>query len=213
MPAAAAGLPLSTLRTTTPMGAGGLGQGGAFECRVDVTGFDRGGRGDLGWRTDERLHVALPAAAQQPDVHRVADAQQADRIAHVRRHLTGARLIETITSPTANPACSAAEPSRTCVTSAPSAPLRPSACAMSGVTGEVFEPEQPAFDRAELHQLVGDAADHVDRDREADADVAAGAGQESGGSPTSSPRRFTSAPPELPGLMAASVWMKSSSPS
>ena len=28
--------------------------------------------------------------------------------------------------------------------------------------------------------------------------------------PTSSPRRFTSAPPELPGLMEASVWMKSS---
>ena len=28
--------------------------------------------------------------------------------------------------------------------------------------------------------------------------------------PTSSPRVFTSAPPELPGLMAASVWMKSS---
>ncbi|MNT39669.1 hypothetical protein D3C72_1759370 [compost metagenome] len=26
--------------------------------------------------------------------------------------------------------------------------------------------------------------------------------------PTSSPFRFTSAPPELPGLMAASVWMK-----
>ncbi len=31
--------------------------------------------------------------------------------------------------------------------------------------------------------------------------------------PTSSPRRFTSAPPELPGLMEASVWMKSSYPS
>ena len=28
--------------------------------------------------------------------------------------------------------------------------------------------------------------------------------------PTSSPRVLTSAPPELPGLMAASVWMKSS---
>ena len=26
--------------------------------------------------------------------------------------------------------------------------------------------------------------------------------------PTSSPRRFTSAPPELPGLIEASVWMK-----
>ena len=30
--------------------------------------------------------------------------------------------------------------------------------------------------------------------------------------PISSPRKFTSAPPELPGLMAASVWMKSSYP-
>jgi hypothetical protein len=28
--------------------------------------------------------------------------------------------------------------------------------------------------------------------------------------PTSSPRRLTSAPPELPGLIEASVWMKSS---
>ena len=27
--------------------------------------------------------------------------------------------------------------------------------------------------------------------------------------PISSPREFTSGPPELPGLMAASVWMKS----
>ena len=31
--------------------------------------------------------------------------------------------------------------------------------------------------------------------------------------PTSSPCMFTSAPPELPGLIEASVWMKSSSPS
>ena len=31
--------------------------------------------------------------------------------------------------------------------------------------------------------------------------------------PTRSPRRLTSAPPELPGLMEASVWMKSSKPS
>ena len=31
--------------------------------------------------------------------------------------------------------------------------------------------------------------------------------------PTSSPRRLTSAPPELPGLIEASVWMKSSKPS
>ena len=31
--------------------------------------------------------------------------------------------------------------------------------------------------------------------------------------PTSSPLRLTSAPPELPGLIAASVWMKSSRPS
>ena len=30
------------------------------------------------------------------------------------------------------------------------------------------------------------------------------------GMPTSSPRMFTRAPPELPGLMDASVWMKSS---
>jgi hypothetical protein len=28
--------------------------------------------------------------------------------------------------------------------------------------------------------------------------------------PTTSPRRFTSGPPELPGLIGASVWMKSS---
>ncbi len=28
--------------------------------------------------------------------------------------------------------------------------------------------------------------------------------------PTSSPRRFTSGPPELPGLIAASVWIRSS---
>ena len=31
--------------------------------------------------------------------------------------------------------------------------------------------------------------------------------------PINSPRRFTRAPPELPGLIDASVWMKSSKPS
>ena len=63
-------------------------------------------------------------------------------------------------------------------------------------------------------ELLHHAAHEIHRDREADALRHRG----SRGAalitavlmPTSSPREFTSAPPELPTLIAASVWMKSS---
>jgi hypothetical protein len=47
-----------------------------------------------------------------------------------------------------------------------------------------------------------------DGDREADADVAAGAGEDGAVDAHQPALRSTSAPPELPGLIDASVWMK-----
>ena len=66
-------------------------------------------------------------------------------------------------------------------------------------------------------QLRDDALDRVGRDREADADVAGLAAElERFGdsicelTPITWPAALNSGPPELPGLIAASVWMTSS---
>src|SRR5829696_2251786 len=63
---------------------------------------------------------------------------------------------------------------------------------------------------AMLNDLLHDSARHVDRHRKTDPDIAARRRKDSGVDADQLTRRFTSAPPELPGLMAASVWMKSS---
>ena len=70
---------------------------------------------------------------------------------------------------------------------------------------------------AVVDQLVGDVTGVVDRDGEADADVADWVPVELPPAveamavlmPTTSPLELIRAPPELPGLMAASVWMAS----
>ena len=56
----------------------------------------------------------------------------------------------------------------------------PNSLAMSGVTLIDVDAEHAALDLAVLDQLVHDAFDHVDRDGEADADVAAAARQDGG---------------------------------
>lgn len=60
------------------------------------------------------------------------------------------------------------------------------------------------------HDLVRDVADKGTRDRESDPGGRAaelGIGRRERGEPTTSPRRLTSAPPLLPGLRAALVWI------
>ncbi|WP_306304522.1 hypothetical protein [Methylogaea oryzae] len=61
-----------------------------------------------------------------------------------------------------------------------------------------------------LDEHVHDAGRHVDGDGEADADVAAGGGEDGGVDADQLAAQVDQAPPELPGLMEASVWMKSS---
>ena len=95
--------------------------------------------------------------------------------------ITVAWLSETMTSPLWMPACSAGEPSSTCVTSAPSRTAQAQRLRDVGTDRVGVDAEQAALHGAELLQLVGDAADHVDRDGEADADIAAGAGQDGRG--------------------------------
>jgi hypothetical protein len=69
----------------------------------------------------------------------------------------------------------------------------------------------PAAGSARVHESRRDAADGVAVDREADAERLAGAicgsSAASVGMPITRPDRSTSAPPELPGLIAALVWM------
>src|SRR6185312_5854830 len=64
------------------------------------------------------------------------------------------------------------------------------------------------LDLAHVRGAFGVNADKVRRDREPDADRAARLRVDHRVMPTSRPAMSTSAPPELPGLMAASVWMK-----
>ena len=124
--------------------------------------------------------------------------------------LTGWPFTEVMTSPVRMPALSAGEPSTTCDTSAPMALLRPSECAMSGVTVYMLTPSWPRLTSPYLiscsmtlrAMLTGMAKPMpmLPPLRERIAVLM----------PISSPRRLTSAPPELPGLIEASVWMKSS---
>ena len=94
---------------------------------------------------------------------------------------------------------------------APTTSLEPSASADADRGAE-----QAVGGRAVLDDLVRDALGEVRRDREADADVAGLAGPRRRPRaiatlmPMSLPSESTSAPPELPGLIAASVWMTGS---
>ena len=66
---------------------------------------------------------------------------------------------------------------------------------------------------AGVDQLLGDPPGLVDRDREAEPDAAALAAELAPSvaiaelTPMTSPSMSTSGPPELPGLIAASVWI------
>ena len=74
-----------------------------------------------------------------------------------------------------------------------------------------FQPEVGVGDGAGFDDLIGDRIAEVDRDGEAQADAAAADARDGGtvapavGTPTSWSSQFTSAPPLLPGLIAASV--------
>ena len=121
---------------------------------------------------------------------------------------SGLPLSVVSTSPGSMPAAAAGEPSLTRVTTAPSVLLTPSSLAMRGVMSCVCTPRLP---RCTLpcamscfitspERLVGIAKPMPALAPEGEKIIEL--------MPTNSPRRFTSAPPELPGLIEASVWMK-----
>ena len=83
-------------------------------------------------------------------------------------------------------------------------------CARSAARSRTSSRSIPRLDHAELLQVGDDPAGEVARDGEPDALVAAAPGEDGGVDPDELPGRFISAPPEFPGLIAASVWMKSS---
>ena len=112
-------------------------------------------------------------------------------------------------SPFISPPC-AAGPSD--VTSAINAP-----CVMAGPAFSYFRRHRldahadPAAPRhAKLAQLLNHIARQIGGNGEANADAAAGRRIDRESIPTTSPSTSNRGPPELPGLIGASVWMKSS---
>ena len=117
-----------------------------------------------------------------------------------------------ITSPTLMPALAAADSASTVATSAPTEKLEEE---LAGRLVLDADAQLAVGGLAGVDDLLGHALGVVDGDAEAHADVAAGELEEESEpaeamatlTPMISPLLFTSAPPELPGLMAASVWI------
>ena len=132
---------------------------------------------------DDCGHAPRFAFAHQTDLDLLADAQQADRCCAAREALAivaavdrgdhVARLDAGLVGRRAA--------STTCETSAPRALSRPRLS--RDVRRELvrqLHAEHAALDLAVLHELRHHGLDHVRRDREADADVAAAAGEDRG---------------------------------
>src|SRR5581483_2460028 len=114
-----------------------------------------------------------------------------------------------ITSPLRSPATSAPDPAVTSATSAPDVALIPSPAAIEGVTVNIWTPRNgrlwagvPCLSWSMIG-LAGDMAMENPMFWASPATAVL--------TPTTSPAAFTSGPPELPGLMAASVWRTCSS--
>jgi hypothetical protein len=58
-----------------------------------------------------------------------------------------------------------------------------------------------------LQEVLGDAEDALDRDRESHPLASSAREKMEAFIPTTSPSAFTRGPPEFPGLIAASVWI------
>ena len=125
-----------------------------------------------------------------------------------RGSATGRPLNSTMTSPGSMPAfCAGAARRAPATTIAPVRDFRPKSSKPSRGTAGTDTPMRPRITLPVL-QLRQQVADGVDRHGEADADVALGCGRcvkIAVLMPITSPRRFSSGPPELPGLIAASV--------
>ncbi len=119
--------------------------------------------------------------------------------------LIGAPLSSTITSPGRTPAASAGPPFMTSATSTPSRSFTPKVPESSSVTSWIAIPSQPRTTRppamswriTSFAWLIG-----IEKPMPCPAATIAVL------IPITLPSRFRSGPPELPGLMDASVWMK-----
>ena len=114
-----------------------------------------------------------------------------------------------MTSPALRPACAAGPPGMTLAISAPAGRLSPMLSAMSAVTACSLAPSQgrftalppPLAEATTTRTMLAGMAKPMPCEPPEREKIAVLM-------PTSRPLRSTSAPPELPGLMAASVWMK-----
>src|SRR5207247_1894841 len=153
------------------------------DLRDDVAGLEAGGLGAAAVVDTHDEHAALP---------------------------TGRPSYSTITSPCLRPALAAGEPALTDVTSAPSVWESRKLLARSAVSGWMPTPNQPrvtwpaeaSWLTTGLARLTG-IANPMPTEPPLRLTIAVLM-------PTTWPRALISGPPLLPGLMEASVWMKSS---
>jgi hypothetical protein len=113
-------------------------------------------------------------------------------------------------SPVVRPARIAGEPGSTLPITAPS-PRRDPKC-FSQFRGQILNrnPNPSTTDLTALDDLLEDEPRHVDWHREPNPHITAGARQDCRVDADELAVEVTRAPPEFPGLIEASVWMKSS---
>jgi len=111
-------------------------------------------------------------------------------------------------SPLFTPAFSAGVPARTSEIKAPE--LLPNCSAKSGLSSCNCTPRNPRATCPVLIRLLGDRAHQIDRGSPADAVGPAVGAVDRGVDPDHRPMAVDQGAPELPWLIGASVWMKSS---
>src|SRR6059058_389019 len=220
-PASSAGLPSATSLTTTPVPGlsprrrASAGPTGAT-ARPHASRLPAGGAARLSRRPSTGIRSTVTSTVRSWPSRmmvtgtRVPGAVRATIRGSSRECCTRRSPQRTITSPRAIPALAAGPPDVTSATSAPSAPCRPNERARSGVTAWIATPTQPRttapcsriWSTTQRASAIG-TANPMPTFPPAGLTMAALI-------PTTRPSWSTSGPPELPGLIDASVWMKSS---
>src|SRR5438552_2941307 len=220
-PASSAGLPSATSVTITPLPGLTPSRRASSRPRADTAsphasrlpprdGARLSRRSSAGMRSTVTSTVRSRPSRTTATGTRVPGGVSATISGSSRECCTRRSPQRTMTSPRAMPALDAGPPGVTSATSAPSAPCSPKERARSGVTDWTATPIQPRttlpcsriWSTTQRTSAIG-AANPMPTLPPAGLTMAALM-------PTTRPSWSTSGPPELPGLIDASVWMKSS---
>ena len=141
---------------------------------------DRGGRGLSGWRRWSRSACCGLPSRTRPMSTLSPTRSRPMTLLSSAFDFTLWPLTVVMTSPVCTPAFSAADPPTTSDTSAPRAVRKPQRVGDVRRQRVDVDAQHATLDRAELQELILTFLHHVDRDRKADADVAAALGQDRG---------------------------------